>query len=708
MNLLIADHSGFCGGVKRVVKLADALIADDANRLYSLGPLIHNPQLVEKLEKEGLVVYDGDPDTLPDSSRMLIRSHGIPIDEKEMLEGRGVHMVDGTCPVLHKIYDRIVEHCAKGYTIVVIGDPEHPEIRAMIGFCKDAFIVCHTEEEASQIENYEKLYIISQTTNRIEKFLQLSDIIKELNKEVIVENTICNATRLRQDACTSLSKVVDAMVVIGGKNSSNTNKLAEIAAIHCKNVFRIESVKDLPLQKVSTFYTIGITAGASTPDWIIEEVVERMDQFSSEEYLEQVEDSMIKIYPKDIVKGTVITVKDQEVFVDIKYRTDGIIKLDEVSNDENAKPQDLFEVGQEIDVYVIKLDDGEGNVVLSTRRVEGLKNWQKLVDVFNSEEIVDAQVTASNKGGLVASVMGINGFIPASQITTYYVRDLKQYVGQTLQCKIVSLDDKKRRIVLSSRVIKEAELDKVWETIVQNEVMKGTVERLTDFGAFVNLGGVDGLIHISDISWHRIKHPSDVLEVGQEVDVLVLRANKEKNRISLGLKQLTKKPFELFLENNKEGDVVTGEVVNLLDFGAFVRLKEGVEGLVHVSQISYDHVEKPSDELNVGQELEVKILEINTEEQRIALSVKALQPEPAKPQKQEKEPRKPRPSRRRESEPAYENQDIGVSIGDLFDFDFGGEEEVIAEEVQVETEEVVEVEEAHEEVADQPQEDEQQ
>lgn len=402
-----------------------------------------------------------------------------------------------------------------------------------------------------------------------------------------------------------------------------------------------------------------------------------MDNFSNEEFMEQVKDSMIRIYPKDIVKGKVINVKNDEVFVDIKYRADGIIKLDEMSKEEALDPTKAFTEGEEIDVFVIKLDDGEGNVSLSTRRVEGLKNWKKLLEAFEQNQVVKAEVTGENTGGLVVNVMGINGFIPASQITTYFVKNFKQFIGQTLDCKIISIDEKKKRVVLSSRVILEEKLDGVWDKIVVDEKVTGKVVRIVDFGAFVDLGGVDALVHVSDISWDRIEKPSDVLEVGQEIEALVLKANREKNRVSLGLKQLQEKPFDLFVNSNNVGDVVKGTVVNLLDFGAFVRLEEGVEGLVHVSQVSNEHVEKPSDVLNIGDEVEVKILEIDKDNQRISLSMRALM-EPKENvrenRKSSDKPQKPRRERRERTESNERREDsfesentFGTSFGDLLD-----------------------------------------
>lgn len=401
-----------------------------------------------------------------------------------------------------------------------------------------------------------------------------------------------------------------------------------------------------------------------------------MDNFSNEEFMEQVKDSMIRIYPKDIVKGKVINVKDNEVFVDIKYRADGIIKLDEMSKEEAADPTKAFYEGQEVDVFVIKLDDGEGNVSLSTARVQGLKNWQKLLKAFEDNDVVKAVVTGENTGGLVVNVMGINGFIPASQITTYFVKNFKQFLDKELECRILSIDEKKKRVVLSSRILQEETLDKIWENLVPEATVKGKVVRMVDFGAFVDLGGVDGLIHVSDISWDRIEKPADVLEIGQEVEVKILKANREKNRVSLGLKQLTEKPFEVFKRDNKVGDVVKGEVVNLLDFGAFLKLKEGVEGLIHVSQVSNEHVEKPSDVLNLGQEVEVKILEIDDQNQRISLSIRALM-QPIETVKENKKlvekahaPKKEKVEREHveKSEPSVEEENaFGSNLGELLD-----------------------------------------
>lgn len=675
MEIILADKAGFCFGVKRAYDETDKLL-DEKKEVYIRGDLVHNPSVVKYMEDRGLKKYEKD---LPKNSTVIVRSHGEVKSHKENLADKSNQIVDLTCPVLMKIYDKIIGKFDQGYKIFIVGDPNHPEVKAMNSYVNDEAVILQDEDSAKNYRGLDKIYLISQTTNRKDFFTKIASIIEGNNTNVIAENTICSATRLRQEACVELAKKVDLMVVIGGKKSSNTDKLFKLAKEIAPAV-KIETYKELDFIGISQYNIIGITAGASTPDWIIEEVIYFMDNYSKDEFMEQIEDSMTKIYPKEIVKGEVIYVTDDEVVVNINYKSDGIVSLNELSNEEGVKPKDLFEEGQEIDVYVIKLDDGEGNVVLSTRRVEGLKNWNGIVESYENEEPIVVNVTKEVKGGLLGNYKGIVAFIPGSQIKTFYVKDLSQFVGQDLECKILSVDEKKRRIVASSRVIeeenKEKEINEFWDTFQEGDVIKGKVARLVDFGAFINLGPMDGLVHISDISWNRIKHPSDVLEVGQEIEAVVLKKDDEDKQVSLGYKQLQDKPFDRFLANNKAGDAVDGKVVNLVDFGAFVRLDEGVEGLVHVSEISHSHVEKPSDELEIDQDIKVKILSIEPEEKRIALSIKALEEKPQEEVSEENKPvfkekkRKPRPKQQRKSEPAVEESSEGLetSLGSIFDF----------------------------------------
>ena len=635
MKVIVAKNSGFCNGVRRSVDLANK--ASEKNiKTYTLGPLVHNPTQVKMLEKKGVSVVDENEVLEIKNSQIVIRSHGVIEKLKENLKNNSNEVVDATCPVLLNIYKKIIEKEKEGYTVVIIGDKEHPEIKAMASYVNNGIII-KDETEAKNITNMSKLYVVSQTTNRIDFFENIAHELEKTNDDVVIENTICNATRLRQEACKSLSKEVDCMIVVGGFNSSNTNKLYQIAQKYCENVQRIETVKDLPLQKLSNFNIIGVIAGASTPDKVIEEVVNRMDDLTNEELMNSIEDSMKKIYPRDVVNGTIIDVKDDEVFVDIQYRADGIVKLDEMTEEQRENPKDNFEIGQEVEVYVIKLDDGEGNVSLSTRRVEGMKNWKNLREAYENDQTVEGDVTGANKGGLTAKVMGINGFVPASQIAPYFVKNFKKFVGEHWDLKIISIDERKNRLVLSRKDIVEEKLDEQWDELEEGQVITGKVARLTDFGAFIEIGSLDGLLHVSDIAWTRVEHPKDVLNIGDDIEVKILKLNKEKNRISLGRKQLLEKPFAEFTNEHEVGDVITGKVVNLLDFGAFVEVSEGVEGLIHVSEISWDHVEKPSDELNVGDEVEVKILSIDPEEEKIGISIKALK---EAPERTERKPRR--------------------------------------------------------------------
>lgn len=674
MIIEIARHAGFCGGVKRAVQLCEQALENGP--AACVGDIIHNSDEVKRLRQKGLLPYTKDLEKI----QVIIRSHGLPKSEKDDIIKHGHKLIDGTCPVLLKIYEKIRRKEQEGYRIVIIGDPEHPEIVAMAGHLAHRPFICPTDE-AAQAVRAERLYVISQTTNPDEKFQRLSAIIKGNNTFVVVENTICNATKLRQSAAVQLAQQTDAMIVIGGYHSANTNKLYELCKTLNPNTFRIENCKDLPLQEVLKYKKIGLTAGASTPDRIIEEVVNVVENYSKEEFMEHVEESMNKVYPKEIVKGNVIYVTDDEVMVNIGYKSDGIIKRDELTSDETKSPRDLFKEGDEIDVYIIKLDDGEGNVVLSTRRVEAQKAWKKLVEAYENNETVMAKVLKEVKGGLVADVEGINAFIPGSHVTDHFVKNLEQFVGQTLECRIINIDERKRRLVISRKELvveeKERQLDEAWKNIEVDKVVKGVVQRLTDFGAFVDIGGVDGLVHISDISWNRLKHPSEELKEGQEVDVKIMRANREKNRISLGMKQLKPRPFEEFVANNAVGDIVQGVVMSLVEFGAFVRLKEGVEGLVHISQISHEHIEKPSDELNAGDVVDVKILEIVPEERRIALSIKQTKEAPAKPERKPREkkvsdrPAKKRKPRQEEvrvdmfNDDEALNSDLGFLLGEM-------------------------------------------
>lgn len=626
MEIIITENAGFCFGVKRALNMTEDELAINKSDVFSYGDLIHNPQEVQRLKEKGLTSID-DYNKI-DSGSIIVRSHGVKKEILEEIKSRGLKLVDCTCPYVKSVYKKVEEYTKKGYDIIIIGNPEHPEVIGINGHCNDNAYIINNIDDIDNLPELDKVCIVSQTTNTLEKFQVISDAIKTKVNEVEIFNTICNATKQRQLSTEELSKEVDAMIIIGGYNSSNTQKLVEVSKRHCNNVFHIETIKDISLEDLKKFKKIGISAGASTPDWIIKEAVNLMDNFDQNEMMEAIESSFTKINRGDILTGTVLYVTNNEVMVNINYKSDGIIERDELSKDSNVNPKDLYSVGDEIKVYVIKLDDGDGNVVLSTKRVEDLKTWEELEQKFNDQVTVEAEVKNVVKGGLTVSIDGLNAFMPASHVSTRFVKDLNKYKGLTLESKIIDFDLSKRRIIVSRKEVEKVEIEssrkELWEKIQVNDTIEGTVQRLTDFGAFVDIGGVDGLIHISDLSWNRVKHPSDVLKQGDKVETIILDLDREKNRISLGLKQTKEQPWDMFEKEVEEGDIVKGKVVNLLDFGAFVRLESGVDGLLHVSQISKDHVEKPSDVFNIGDEVEVKVVEINKENKRISLSTREL------------------------------------------------------------------------------------
>jgi len=654
VEIILADKAGFCFGVKRAVEMTEKELKNSDDKIYSLGPLIHNPQAVKKFEEKGLKTIDEIGEI--NNSKVVIRSHGVSKEVVDKMVEQNLDIIDSTCPYVKSVHKKVEEFHKQGYNIVIVGDKNHPEIIGINGWCNNEAFIINSEEEALNLPKMDKVCVVSQTTNTQEKFITLSHIVKDKGDEVKIFNTICNATNQRQEACKEVAKKVDAMIVIGGYHSSNTKKLADISKKYCEHVYHIETKDELPLEELKKFNKIGITAGASTPDWIIKEVIEIMENINNNEMLEAIESSFTTIRRGDIVKGKVIFVTDNEVMVNINYKSDGIITKDELSNDPDVNLKDLFNQGDEIDVYVVKLDDGEGNVVLSTKRVDEFKSWDIIENSYKEKERVECKVLNVVKGGLSVLVHGINGFMPASQISLNYVSDLNPYKGKTLIAKIIDFDRSRRRIILSRKEVEREELNnkrkELWESLEVDQIREGVVQRLTDFGAFVDLGGVDGLIHISDLSWNRIKHPSEVVTEGQRVNVKVLSFDKEKNRISLGLKQTVEEPWVAFSKNVSIGDIVEGTVVNLLDFGAFVRLKEGVDGLLHVSQISKEHVNKPSDVLNIGDKIKVKVIDINGEDKKISLSLKdAIEAEE---------------NENEESLPV-EKEEIDVTIGDIIE-----------------------------------------
>lgn len=617
---------GFCPGVKRAVKLTENILSE-RDTVYIDGMLIHNEDEVNRLARLGLISLD---DSIELGNTLILRSHGTPKDVKEKYE-KAYEVVDTVCPHVQKVH-KIVEENFNEF-IIIFGKKNHPEVLGISSYANENYIIENKEDLYNIItllkKSLKKIVVVSQTTFQKSKSNELINILDENNIKYSYYDTICSATKKRSEATIKLAKECDCIIILGDKKSSNCTKLYEYAKIYCDKVFFINSISELEISEVLLYNNIGITAGASTPDWIIKEAIEKMEDMNKNEMMEAIESSFTRIKRGDILKGTVLYVNDNEATVNINYRADGIINKDEVSDDPNLSPSDLFKAGDEIDVYVLKMDDGEGNVLLSHKRILRMKNWDVIEEKFNNGEVVEAVVTEVTKGGLKCEVEGLNAFMPASQVSIGYKKDLSVFLDEVLASKIIDFNKEKRRVILSRKVVEQQEIDalkeEVYSKIHVGDEIEGTVQRLTNFGAFVDIGGIDGLIHISQLSWQRVKHPSDVVAPNQKVLVKVLEIDPEKDRIALGLKQLSKEPWDLFVEENNVGDIVKGTVVNLLDFGAFVKLESGVDGLLHVSQIAREHVEKPSDKLEVGQEVEVIITEIDNENKKISLSIKEIE-----------------------------------------------------------------------------------
>lgn len=633
-NIRVAESAGFCFGVKRAIEMAYEAIGVEP-KLYSYGQLIHNKTVTDDLASKGLQIVE-NLDGLTEGT-LLIRSHGVGKALYDEAEAKGLKILDGTCPFVKKIHNIVHDKLAEGMGIIIVGDGTHPEVIGINGWCENAAVILEDEEAAKtkEIPEKEKYAVVVQTTFRQAKFDKILEILQDRGVNMEIHNTICSATEKRQTEAEELSKTVDKMIVIGGKNSSNTQKLVEICAKNCGNTVHIETICDLVLNNFGKDDKIGITAGASTPPAIIKEVVVTMSEAlenavqnlggSEEATFEQMlEESLVTLHTGDVVKGTVIQVVNEEVSVNLGFKSDGIIARGEFSSDPTVIPSKTVQPGDEIEVFVVRVNDGDGNVMLSRKRIEAQKGIEEIEAAYNDKAVVTGTVTNVVKGGLIAVVNGVNVFIPSSQVSNRFIEDLSVFNGQELEFNIIEVDRVKRRFIGGRKALVEQEIAAkraaLFETIQAGSRVNGTVSRLTDFGAFVDLGGVDGLIHISEMSWGRISNPKEVLKEGQEVEVFVLDVDKEKGKISLSLKDADKNPWKLAAEKYAVGSIVEGKVVRMVPFGAFVELEPGVDGLVHISQIANKHVVKPEDELKVGEIINVKVLEVNLEQKKISLS----------------------------------------------------------------------------------------
>ena len=618
MPLEVAQHAGFCMGVRRAVEAAMKVAATDVPSC-TLGALIHNPTVVDMLREHGVPAISS-PDEA-DGRQVLIRSHGVSSDVLADLEARGCKVLDLTCPFVDKLHRIVAEGTADGTPVIMVGEREHPEVKGTCGWAKGNVYVVATPEEASNLPNMPKAVAAAQTTFPPDRWEAIVSVLRAKVGELHEHNTICNATATRQREARALAARADAMIVIGGRESANTQKLYAACKALCPRTILVERAAEIPpaFANINSEF-IGITAGASTPDGSLKEVVTQMTDMQNTEFtMDAVVASLTRIRAGQTVTGKVVQITEDEVCVNIGYKADGIIKRADLT-------QEDVNLDDEIEAEIVKVNDGEGNVVLSQRNIVNRKAWEALLAKHENGEYVVGTGKEAVKGGLICDVEGVRAFVPASQLAQHYVEKIADFVGKEMKLKIIEVDKQKKRIVASRKqVIAEetaAREEEAWGRLEEGIIIHGIVRRLSAFGAFVDLGGVDGLIHITDLSWGRISHPNEVVKPNQEVDVKILSLDRERKRIQLGYKQLMPRPWDNAAEMYPEGAIVEGKVVRITDFGAFVELQPGLDGLVHISQCAPNRVNKVEDAVQVGQVVRVKVLSVDTEKKRISLSIR--------------------------------------------------------------------------------------
>ena len=642
MSVRIAKSAGFCFGVSRAVELVEQA-AEDGKKVATLGPIIHNRHVVDKFESMGVRVIETPEEALPGET-VIIRSHGVSRDVYQRLEKQGVEIVDATCPFVKRIHGLVSRAEEEGRLPVIIGTPTHPEVEGIAGWCSDCRVFEGLEDLtqwAKSLQNPEELSIcmVSQTTSTESLWKLCGNFAKKQFTNLKIFDTICRATEYRQSEAAELSEICEAMVVVGDPKSSNTGRLAMICREHCSRVFLVDNATELKAEDFCGVRNVGITAGASTPAWIIKEVNKTMSEIinveavQEENFAELLEQSIKTLNTGDKVLGIVTGIGNTEVQVDLGTKHAGYIPYDEVSADPSVKPEDILKVGDEIEVFVVRVNDQEGTVQLSKKKLDGLKVWDDMSAWAEEKTTIEGVITEENKGGLVCNVKGIRVFIPASQSGIAKGGDMTGMVGKNVQLKITEVNRARRRVIGSIRAVssetRKAAQEKIWAEIENGKKYHGTVKSLTSYGAFVDIGGVDGMVHVSELSWNRIKTPAEVVKVGDEIDVYVISFDAEKHKISLGYKTAEMNPWNQFMTNYNVGDVVDAKIVKLMTFGAFAEILPGVDGLIHISQIADKRIGKPEDVLAEGQDVQVKITDVDAENKRISLSIRALLEETA-------------------------------------------------------------------------------
>lgn len=637
-KITLAKTAGFCFGVDRAVNMVYSL--SEKQRVCTLGPIIHNSEMVRELEQKGVIIAN-TPKEVPSGYTVVIRSHGVPQSVYDEIHSLNLNYSDATCPFVSKIHKTVAKAGRENSVVLIIGDKNHPEVKGIEGHCCGEFFAVKNHIEAEKlIETTPRLKtnpltVVAQTTFDVSEWKKSLKVIKKLCTNAVIFDTICNATAERQEEARILAEKSDLMIVIGDKTSSNTCKLYDICSRVCKNTYLVETYKELKDIDLSSACNIGVTAGASAPARIIKEVLDTMaeNQVNSSEEQEQDFASMLEEHMQSFntdgrVKGVVERITPNEIFVDVGRKQAGVVKLSELTDDPNAKIEDLVKVGDTLDLLIMRTNDQEGTIMLSKKRVDAQKGWDVIKEALESKEVLTGVVTEINNGGVIAVTNGVKVFIPASQATASRNESTEGLLKKEVSFRIIDVNDRRRRAVGSIRSVLNEEKNKAreefWKNCEVGKTYTGTVKSLTSYGAFVDIGGVDGMIHISELSWNRIKHPSEVVNVGDTVEVYVKDIDTEKHNISLGYKKAEDNPWEILKNNYPEGSVVEVEIVGLTQFGAFAKIIPGIDGLIHISQIADRRIEKPQDELSIGQKVMAKITAIDFDKKRVSLSIRAL------------------------------------------------------------------------------------
>lgn len=640
MEIKVAKSAGFCFGVKRACDAVYRAL-EEHKKLYLLGELIHNSRVMQDIKQKGGTTVE-TVDQIPPDGIAVIRAHGVPESVITELQQRGIPYIDMTCPYVKKIHKIVEEESAKNRKIIIYGKKEHPEVIGISGYCKDPIVTMDFEEIKEQIHPEARISIVAQTTVEKDKFYNFIKFLKNTCNHIAIFDTICSATKKRQAEAEELAAQSDMMLVIGGKKSSNTLELYQKSKAVLENTFLIESAQELKelsgqskqLKNIlyTNFNVVGVTAGASTPAVSIEEVITVMaeEKIVTSEFEEQLENYLVSpVHINKRVTCTVDQITETEVRVSIPgYKGLGFIPADELTDDSSIKPADIVKIGDEISAIVIKPNDVEGTCLLSKKKVDSELNMTAIKEAFESGAILEGKVVSVIKGGLLVSVNSVRVFVPASQASLRYVQDLSAMQNTTVSLKIIDFDERRNRATGSVKVVLAAEQkakeEAFWSTAEEGKTYQGTVKSLTAFGAFVDIGGVDGLVHITELSWNRIKHPSEVVKVGEEIEVYIKALDTEKKKISLGFKKEIDNPWNKFMASVNLNDVINVKIVRIVPFGAFAEILPGVDGLIHISQIANKHIAKPEDELSLGMEVQVKVIEIDAEKKKVSLSMREL------------------------------------------------------------------------------------